>query len=194
MEDGKSHMYRIDIEGGAVEQLTSGDSREIDSTISPDGKYLVYDSASYVDGVETFVLKRIPTGGGEPVALQTRNCYAPTYSPDGSLISCVSLKTPEVVVVSAADGAEVERHRLPVFATSNFGIGWTPDGSGLIYIVNEKGTSNLWIQPRDGGKPRSLTNFSSGIIYRYALSTDGARLFVARGYPTQDAILISKYR
>jgi Tol biopolymer transport system component/DNA-binding winged helix-turn-helix (wHTH) protein len=194
MEDGKSHMYRIDIEGGAVEQLTSGDSREIDSTISPDGKYLVYDSASYVDGVETFVLKRIPTGGGEPVALQTRNCYAPTYSPDGSLISCVSLKTPEVVVVSAADGAEVERHRLPVFATSNFGIGWTADGSGLIYIVNEKGTSNLWIQPRDGGKPRSLTNISSGIIYRYALSTDGSRLFVACGYPTQDAILISNYR
>ena len=193
-KDGKNHMFRAEIDGSAVKQLTFGDSRTIDSTISPDGKYLVYDSGFVIDGVENYALKRIPTGGGEPVTLKPHGCFLPTYSPDGSLLSCISAEKYDIMIVSAADGSEVERHALPASATWNFGIGWTPDSSGLIYIVTEKGTSNLWIQPRDGGKPRSLTNFTSGIIYRYAFAPDASKLYVARGYPTQDAVLIRNFR
>lgn len=194
VKDGKNHMFRIDVNGGEVKQLTFGDSREIDSTISPDGKYLTYDSGFTENGVQVFALKRIPTDGGEPVTLRPKGCFLPTYSPDGSLLSCVDYAKLGVVVVSATDGSEIERHPLPVFATWNFGIGWTPDGSGLVYIVTENWTSNLWVQPRDGSKPRSLTNFSSGTIYRYSFAPDGSKLYLARGYPTQDAILIRNFR
>lgn len=194
MKEGRSHIFRINIDGGAVNQLTFGDGREIDSTISPDGKYVVYDSGFFENGVETYALMRIPSEGGEPVTLKPKGCFIPTYSPDGSLLSCIDYEKAGIVIVSAADGSELERHPLPSFATWNFGIGWTPDGSGLIYIVNEKGTSNLWIQPRDGSKPRPLTNFTSGIIFRYAFAPDGSKLYVARGYPRQDAILIKNFR
>jgi DNA-binding winged helix-turn-helix (wHTH) protein/Tol biopolymer transport system component len=194
VKDGKNHLFRIDVDGGAVKQLTFGESREVDSTLSPDGKYLTYDSSSFEDGVETFALKRIPVDGGEPVTIRPSGCLIPTYSPDGSLLSCISYGNPEILVVSATDGAEVERHPLPVHATWNFGIGWTPDGAGLIYIIQEKGVSNLWIQPRDGSKARSFTNFTSGVIWRYAFGRDGTKLYVSRGYPTQDAILIKNFR
>ena len=193
LKDGKNHMFRADIDGGAVKQLTFG-NRAIDSAISPDGKYLTYDSTYFVDGIQRYALMRIPTDGGEPVTLKPEGCFLPTYSPDGSLLSCISTDKYDIMIISAADGSEVERHPLPVFATWNFGIGWTPDGSGLIYIVTEKGTSNLWVQPRSGGKQRSMTNFSSGIIYRYAFASNGSKLYIARGYPTQDAVLIRNFR
>ena len=196
MKDGNNHIFRADIDGGAAKQLTFGEGREIDSTISSDGKYMIYDDTASTPGNPIgYKLMRVPTEGGPPVELSIKGCITPTYSPDGSLISCVHIgDRASIVVASASDGAEIERHPLPVFSTWNFGIGWTPDGSGLVYIGTEKGVSNLWIQPRDGSKPRPLTNFSSGIIYRYAFAPDGSKLYVARGYPTQDAILIKNFR
>lgn len=193
-KDERHHMFRLDVDGGAVKQLTFGEGRQIDSTISPDGKFLTFDWGFIENGIEGFALKRIPVDGGEPVTLKPKGCYLPTYSPDGSLLSCIDNEKHGVVIVSATGGSEIERHPLPDFAAWNFGIGWTPDGSGLIYVVTKRWTSNLWIQPRDGGKPRALTNFSSGTIYRYAFAPDGSKLYLARGYPVQDAILIKNFR
>jgi Tol biopolymer transport system component len=192
-KDGINRIYRIDVDGANVKQLTSGDGRQIDSSISPDGKAIAYDTVVDGNDLQTYSLMRMPVDGGEPVTL-TKACFLPTYSPDGSMLSCISSVAAEILVVSASTGAEVQRFPLPIFATWNFGIGWTPDGSGLVYIATEKGTSNLWIQPRDGSKPRALTNFTSGIIYRYAFAPDGSRHYLARGYPTQDAILIRNFR
>jgi hypothetical protein len=57
-----------------------------------------------------------------------------------------------------------------------------------------KSVSNLWAQPLDGSAPCPLTNFSSGQIYNYAFARDGQRLFLARGYPIRDALLIRNFR
>lgn len=188
------HLFRMDIETGEVKQVTQGEGNEIDSTISPDSTTIVAETAILGSNVAQSYLMKIPSSGGAAVKLATASCETPTYSPDGSLISCVRISKPEIVIATASDGAELERYPLPTFATSNFGIGWTRDGSGLIYIGSEKGVSNLWVQARDGSKPRPLTNFSSGVIHRYAFSPDGERLLVARGYPIQDVVLISNFR
>ncbi len=193
LKDSNHRIFRIDVDGSNLKQLTFGEGGSIDSSLSPDGKYLVFDRAVEGNDVTNHTIMRMPTDGGEPVAL-VKNCYIPTYSPDGSMISCVSSLKPEIVIVSATDGAELERHPLPLSATWNFGVGWTADGSGLVYINNEKGVFNLWILPRDGSKPRALTNFTSGVIYRYAFANDGSKIYLARGYPTQDAVLIRNFR
>jgi Tol biopolymer transport system component len=189
LTDDRNHLFTVGIDGGEPKQLTFGNGSEIDSSISPDGKYVVYDTQE-TDG---YSLMRMPIDGGEPVLL-AKDCLVPVHSPDGSMVSCVRATKIEVVVLSATDGAEIQRFPLPAFAAYNFGIGWTADGTGLIYIATEKGTSNLWIQPRNGGKPRRLTNFSSGIIYRYIFSRDGSKLYLSRGYPTKEAILIRNFR
>ena len=187
------NIYRIDVDGANLKKLTSG-STTIDSSISPDGKQLMYDS--FIEGgpPKDYTVYRMSTDGGESVPL-VKSCMVPTYSPEGSLASCVTTDgKPEILIFSASDGKEVERHPLPAIATWNFGIGWTADGSGLVFIGLEKSVSNLWVLPRDGGKTRQLTNFTSGIIYRYAFSPDGSKIYVARGYPTQDAFLIKNFR
>jgi len=191
--DGKSHLYRVNSDGSDVKQLTFGESTEIDSSISKDGKSIVYQSVTLDNGLEKNSIMKISSEGGTPQFLADQ-CTVPTYSPDGSLVSCVGTDKYQIVILSSADGSRVETHPLPVFAVSNFGIGWTPDSTGLIYIMSEKEVFNLWIQPRDGSKGRNLTNFSSGVIYRYAYTPDFSRIFVARGYPIQDVVLIKNYR
>ncbi|HVF30869.1 MAG TPA: winged helix-turn-helix domain-containing protein [Pyrinomonadaceae bacterium] len=191
--DGRSRMFRVDIDGSGAQHLTSGVTTDVDSTVSPDGKTLIFDAQGFDNGIENYTLMRMPVEGGDPTVFK-KGFILPTFSPDGSLLSCVNLETSELTILSASDGAEIERYKMRPYSVWNYGIPWTPDGSGLVYIVSEKGTSNLWLQPRDGSSPRSLTNFTSGEIYRFAYTRDGSKIYIARGYPSQDAILIKNYR
>ncbi|MGB7069090.1 MAG: winged helix-turn-helix domain-containing protein [Pyrinomonadaceae bacterium] len=187
------HLFRIDPDGSDLKQLTRGNTHEIDSAISPDGKTIVTHSVDMLSNPPKTVLKKVSADGEAPEVLALENCKSPVYSPDGSMLSC--LRGSEAVIVTASDGREIESLPLPSVAYANFGALWTPNGTGLIVMTPEKGlNSNLTVLPRDRSKHYRLTNFTSGTIYRYAFSHDGSRLFVARGYPTQDAILIKNFK
>jgi DNA-binding winged helix-turn-helix (wHTH) protein/Tol biopolymer transport system component len=192
-ENARSHLFRIDVDGANRRQLTFGDGYEGDSTISPDGNWVVYGSVAVKDAPMRTELWKVSTNGGEPVRFSEENCASPTYSPDGSMVSCVRDEK-EILVLSGADGKILESYKLPTYATINFGAGWTSDASGLTFIRAEKNFSNLWMQPRTGGAATKLTNFTSGYLSRYVFAADGSRLFVARGYPLEDAILITGFR
>ena len=190
-KEGNNRIFRCDLDGGNIEQLTFG-YNEVDSTISPDGNWVVYESSVLNDNRWKPTLFKVAIDGGEPLLFSDSECSTPNYSPTGDLLSCI--RGEEVVILSAVDGSLIKSHRLPPYASVNFGVRWTPNGRGLVYIHTEKLSSNLWVQPLDGGKPRPLTNFTGGEIHNYAFSIDGTRLFVARGYPIDDAVLIRNFR
>ena len=75
----------------------------------------------------------------------------------------------------------------------NAGAIWTADGKSVAYIADDGKAGNVWIQPINGGPPRQLTDFTSGWIYRIAYSTDGKRLYLARGFAVNDAILVKGF-
>ena len=83
---------------------------------------------------------------------------------------------------------------MPVtpLAWLNSGARWTPDGKAVAYVVTEKGISNIWLHPIDGGAPIRLTDFTTASIYNFAYSIDGTRLYLARGQQIRDAILIEE--
>lgn len=191
-QKARQHIYRVDIDGGNIKQLTFGNSHEIDSSISPDGRVIVTDSEDLTSAEQKIGLKRIPADGGEPETLAVDNCRTPVFSPDGSMLSCIRNDS-DIVIINASDGRKFGSFRLPPVNGSNVGALWMPDGSGTVAITHENGISNLTVYPLDGRKPHRLTNFTSGYIYRFAFSHDSSRLFVARGYPTQDAVLITNY-
>lgn len=191
-DDGKHHIFRIDTDGKNLKQLTFDEGYEVDSDISPDGSMIVYAAARRSAWGENFRLQAIPSDGGGSVRFGSIECDRPTFSPDGKKLSCVTVS--DEVVILTSDGHEIERSKLTPNVTSNFGIGWLPDSSALAVIRLDNGISNIWSYPMGGGKPKRLTNFKDGIIYRYTFSLDGTRLFLARGYPTQDAVMITSYR
>jgi Tol biopolymer transport system component/DNA-binding winged helix-turn-helix (wHTH) protein len=191
-KDGFSNLYRFDPDGNNFTQLTSGDQQPLDSTISPDGSTIVYSSATSGNVVHPSKLFKITIDGGKPERIGDVVCETPHYSPGGDMLSCI--RGEELVVVSPSDGSILKTFRLSPYARVNFGVRWMPDGKGLVYIRSEKAVGNLWIQPLDGGQPKQLTDFTFGDMYNYAFSSDGTRLFVARGQQVSDVILIRNFR
>ena len=191
-KDGYSHLYRYEIEGDKMTQLTFEDDQPVDSTISADGASVVYHSSISGKIIHPPQLFRTSIDGGKPKRLGHVECETPNYSPAGDKLSCI--RGEEIVIVSADDGSQLNTYRLLPYARVNFGARWTPDGKGLVYIRSEKGSGNLWVQPIDGSGARPLTDFTYGDVYNFAFSFDGTRLFAARGQQTSDAVLIRNYR
>ena len=188
------HLFRINPDGTGLRQLTSGDGKEIDSSMSHDGKWVAFDSTRIAGTDVELSLWKQSIEGGERISLNRTDCQMPHFSPDDKYISCVRQQK-EILILSATDGTLVRTISVPDSTsrqfTMNFGARWAPDGKAFAIIVSDKGVSNIWIQPIDGSSPKQLTNFTNGSIYHFAYSLDGSRLFLARGNQIRDAILIS---
>jgi DNA-binding winged helix-turn-helix (wHTH) protein/Tol biopolymer transport system component len=187
------HLYRINTDGSGLKQLTSGDGNEIDSAVSPDGTWVVYGSTVFKNKVASTRLMRSPSDGGEPTVVGDNACSRPNFSPDGRFLSCVTEDDKEIWVLSPDDGRRVNTLKVPAYTSVNFGVRWTPNSDGIVYIRTDKSTTNLWVQPLDGTAAHRLTDFTSGVIYNFAFAPDGMRLYLARGYPEQQAILIKNF-
>ena len=193
VDPDRPHLYRMNTDGTALQQLTEGENSEIDSSFSTDGKWIAYDSASNTANKFEFSIWKQSIESGDRVPLRIKDCQMPHFSPDDRYISCVRQQA-EMLVLDSSDGTLVRSFKVPrsstISHTLNFGARWTPDGSSLAYIVNERAVSNIWLQPLDGSQPKRLTDFTSGSIYHYAYSLGGTRLFLARGNQIRDAVLI----
>ncbi len=192
--DGRSHLYRVDADGGNLKQLTFGESNEVDSTVSPDGSWIIYQSTLVKDNSERSELWKISSDGGVRVRLGDIACSAPNYSPDGKYISCVSSDLKNISIISAETGTLIKALKTIGQPILNIGTKWTPDSKAVAYIDLHSNINNIRVQPLNDDPAHLLTNFTSGDIYNFAFSNDGARLFAARGYPTRNAVLIKKFR
>ena len=188
----RSYLFRIDPDGGGQIQISTGGT-EVDSSVSPDGAWIVF-AAALFDGVygKTFIWKA-PSSGGPAEKVGSAECASPQFSPDGGSISCISGDN-RIMILRAADGAVISTFEARPRSRLNFGARWTPDGGSLAYTSVDRGTANIWLQPVQGGTPARLTDFSGGDIYNFAFSIDGKRLFLARGHPIHDAMLISELK
>jgi len=192
--DGWNHLYRLNADGTDLRQMTFGESAESDSTISTDGNWIVYDSTFYEDDRRKTGLRKVASDGRETTAFSDTECQTPHYSPDAKLVSCVSADWKNIYVLSSENGAVVKAFATAKNPILNAGARWTPDGNALAYIVLESNVGNIRLQPIDGGATRPLTDFTSGDIYNFAYSADSTRLYLARGYSTKNAVLISNFR
>lgn len=186
---GARHIWRMDIGGGNLIQLTRG-SGEDQPCFSADGRWVVYTDI----GSERPTLWKVPADGGEAVQITKAFSRWPTPSPDGNLMSCF-YSTGErgqlkLALLPVEGGEPVVTFPQPL-ATS-FPAKWTPDGRALTYIDSEH--SNVWLQPVNGGKPRRLTDFTSDLVFGFEWSPDGKRLACVRGFWERDLVLIKDFR
>lgn len=192
-KSGQAQIWIADANGENARQLTQG-SRAGAPSFSPDGKFVLYMSFG-----ESQFGWRISVDGGKPEQLT----FVPTnrilMSPDGRWLLCrLRSKDGESplwrTAIVPADGKGQTRY----VAAPRYGFGphfqWHPDSSGFLFSDTKDGVGNIWVQPIDGGQPRQLTAFTTGVIFSYDVSADGRTLVMARGEPTSDAVLISNWR
>jgi Tol biopolymer transport system component len=189
LRTGQSQVWRADVDGSNPLQLTREQMGTGTFCISPDGQWVVY---SPFDGIW-----KVPVAGGTPIKLVEMPTVLAGYgqvSPDGKLLAYYFIddqtKRPKISVNSFADGAPVKTFDMP--GTSSPVFHFSHDGRALIYIDTHNGASNLWSQPLDGRAPRQISDFTSGLIYRFAYSRDDKQLALARGDVSRDAVMISE--
>jgi Tol biopolymer transport system component len=188
-KDTTPHIWRMDIDGGNPTRLSFAE--DYYPSITPDGKFVVY--AGWATGKT--LLYKIPLAGGDSLNLSVNPVVDPKVSPDGKLIVCgyydeIKRKWGNAILI--LDGALLQRSFTLPYSASNDTHEWDPDGKSISYIDTRNGVSNIWSLPTNGGEPKQVTNFTSGLIFQYKWSKDGKYLTVARGQVTTDVVLITE--
>jgi len=187
---GVPHLWRMDLDGGHLKQLTNGDGEDFPDC-SPDSQWVVYSSLAHL------TLWKVSMQGGVPVQLTNKNAYHPRISPDGKQVACVywdgEIKPQwQIALIPFQGGPPTKLFDSPGFSTPI--VEWASDGNALIYPDTRGSISNLWSQPLAGGPPTQLTDFKAERIFDFVRSRDGQQLALSRGILTNDVVLISHFR
>jgi Tol biopolymer transport system component len=184
--DGRSQIWRADLDGGTPIQLTRGEAAT-KPDVSPDGKWVVYVSA--IDGA----LWKIPYAGGQPTRLAPGTMSDPAVSPDGRWVAALfreSVVSPWVpVLISLEDGGISRTLPLPEQKTVSH-VRFSRDGAALDVALNDNHAGNVWRLPLDGGQPIQLTQFAGNELRSFDWSWDGKLLACERGGWRGDIVLL----
>jgi dipeptidyl aminopeptidase/acylaminoacyl peptidase len=177
---GRQNLWSVPVSGGFPQQLTQSEDRQFAVAVSPDGKWVMYQS-DYA-GAEIFDLFVVPANGGAPINL-TRSAdeseTAPLFSADSKTIAFSQrLKTEPSNNIAVMDLAT----RTVRVLTSErdpemnwVAVAFTKDGRQLIANRSRVGAteSAIWSIDVSGGEPMRIS--PSGARYDAAtgLSRDG---------------------
>ena len=185
---GRFNLWKYSADGsGAPVQLTHSDDRQGGLTLSPDGKWVVYQQDH--GGDEMYDLYAVPLAGGEPVNLTNSGTVSETgarFSPDGKTLAfSVKPKTSPITNVAVMDMATHKIRQLTAEKTQDNGWGgavFTPDGKSLIANRQDIGSTigSIWRLSLAGGAPKRLDVPAKGkvLIAATDISKDGKSLSI----------------
>jgi Tol biopolymer transport system component len=154
---------------------TSGDVRGCTS-ISPDGRYVVYCETDRATRAAVLRIRQVATGATVKLA---DGGGTTTFSPDGNFVFVV--RDNAVFVVPAIGGEEPQRLTPPGMRATAVAV--SPDGQQIAFVRRSILESSIIIAPREGSSERKLYGVASadGLIgVAPAWSPDGT--VIAAGY------------
>jgi len=190
---GPRKLWRMDIDGSNLKQLTVGADIDSYPTSSPDGRWVLFMSQRAAK-VNSW---KVSIDGGSPVEITDRSSQIPIISPDGKSIAYFHTdeqtnNQPKLSIMPFEGGEPVKTIDLPR-TVQPLAFAWTPDGRAIAYLNNASGILNVWSQPIDGGAPKQLTNFKSEFVTSFAIARDGT-VAAYRFSATRDIVLIKDFR
>jgi Tol biopolymer transport system component len=173
-------VFVVDPNGGTPRHVSDIPFGTSQAACTPDGAWLLY--------VDNETIKKVPITGGQPTVV-LKDAHDPRVSPDGRLLAAHTITggTESFVIASLSDGALVGRVPGPV----GRGYAWDSDSAALVSGRGAGNVDNLWRLPIDGSPPRQMTNFTSDVIFNFAIAGDG-RLAIARGENLSDVVILRR--
>ena len=165
---------------------------------SPDSRWLYYSPPTQ----KGFRIEKISPDGGNPVVVREEALKA-AVAADGTLYFTLNLASLNGVPGMEIRGARPENAdarlvaRIPGarLSLSLMQPVVSPDGKWLALLLVNGPTTNIWIQPTDGGPMRQVTDFgkeATFIARRVSWSSDGKSIFAAVGKGEADIVWMSK--
>jgi serine/threonine protein kinase len=189
----KTDIWRVNADGSNPKQLTSG-LTDVGGYCSPDGQWVYYASIGTSQGL------RVPIDGGVPDEVPGShdlfNYPGIGLSPDGKLVAFIQFQknangAPARIVLLPVNGGPTPQAKFldpdPRIVAE---VQFTHDSKALVYVIREKGSQNLWLQPLDGSPGHQLTQFQGDEIQFYLYSPDGKSLGVIRTHREADVVLL----
>ncbi len=185
------NVFRLDLQSGAVSDLTKGTVDQT-PTCSPDSKSFLY--TSLLKGKR--LLMEMPIGGGEPKQLSDQIVQFAVFSPDGQQIAALisqgnGVNFRSMIEILPAQGGLPVKTFPPITAISDV-FEYSADGKSLYYPVTAKGVSNILSQPVGIETVLPQTNFDDLLIYGYDYDWKNKRLAIARGRSNTDVVLLTQ--
>ena len=141
LDDRKTHVYSVSIEGGEPKAITLDAGHPLDSAepdansydISPDGSEIAFVSDSDASGIDqNFDIFVMPVDGGSAkniTADNPANDVGPLYSPDGRLLAF----SKQVLKGFYADRTRLMIHERRSSTTRNLTEDWDRSADGLVW-------------------------------------------------------------
>jgi eukaryotic-like serine/threonine-protein kinase len=183
---GAFQVWRMDLDGANQIPLTNGVAKT-HPTISPDGKWVIYNAT------DDWHLWKVSIEGGEPLQLTGYIASMPSVSPDGKMIACVgrSESKHQILILPIEGGRPLKRIDYSGGSLSGTRIEWTPDGKAVIYAARLVRSTSIFRQSLDGGPKEEIASFEQDELFDFGYSIDGQFLAVTRGGWQHDIVLIS---
>ncbi len=181
-ETGSQQVWRKRADGtGEAERVATSPDWQYPTSISPDGKMLVYMEELNIYYVHLSGEKQ---GVSEPFLATQFSEFLARVSPDGEWIAYVSNVTggPEIYVERFPKGGD----RLKISAGPGLFPRWSPDGSEIIYVDRtERKYYSVSVAAEDGmlraQLPELILQLDDGGYWPdFDLSTDGKRFLFSR--------------
>ncbi|MBA2292763.1 MAG: serine/threonine-protein kinase [Gemmatimonadales bacterium] len=177
---GTSQIYRMPVEGGEAERLTTDGYQNFGGAPSPDGRTIAFHSARagtrdiYLMPLDGGPLTRLTSGPDQELL--------PRWSPDGSIIAYGNF--------SGRGGITLMRRNAdgtfgPSVERIGFGIApsFSPDGRSVVF-GSDPLDGRLFVVPTDSGPPRALVD-SAGArppSVQFPIFSDDGREVLFSGY------------
>src|SRR5687767_14850266 len=177
LENGYTHLFVVPSTGGTPRQITRGEWNVgargsglpggVGFAWLPDGRTIIVDGNDASDAERMYRrsnLSAVDLASGEKRRLTTQDgsWSDPEVSPDGKLIAFTgqpdgvySYHTADLYTI-APDGSGMTL-RSPGLDRDPGGVVWAPDGKGVYFVAQDRGTSNLWYAAL-GAAPRQVTS------------------------------------
>ncbi|HEV7474538.1 MAG TPA: protein kinase [Pyrinomonadaceae bacterium] len=190
---GNFNLWKLEIANGEQTQLSHGAENDSQPICSADGQSVLFRSLR--QGKSTYW--KVDFSGGSPEQLSDKSALWAAVSPDGNLLALryvdEQTKVNKIAVLPFAGGEPIKTLDVSV-SFRDVGLGWTADSRSIIYAeargVGESSADNIWSVSIDGGTPKQLTKFTSGLIFAFQVSRDSKQIALSRGSQTDDVILL----
>ena len=198
---GPVNVFAVGATGGPARRLTWHTAAEFPSGFTPDGRNVLYVSATLGDAVQTYggagfgewrnQLYQVPLGGGRETMVLPNAALWGRWNADGSALVYNSPDVEQgfrqhqvsdtVRQVWRYDPATGAHTRLTQERTESRDPVWAPDGS-VLFLAERSGSLNVWRMQADGSQPTPVTFFAGEPVRFLSVDRKGDIAFSQAGH------------